>query len=247
MALFWATVSRDSISFLRFPFIRHVHVFSCEILHCCCLDYCIKLLPFPFLFSRYSCSVILCVVCVVSGCCNQTFFVLFLSSLWVILSMYRRYLRCWRVIVLLLFLTHTVCLCHLRDVVPYALLLVFLFSNQFVEVLPSFTLRLVPSILQEGHPWYLSFWWDICYVVWIFSFSSSLLCWCLLPIFSSISKFPFFWEFWFFSLFKRKVSKVGDFSRGSAEGSFFNSYYIKVLGRALLLLWFTPLYPWSLL
>ena len=32
MALFCAAIRRDSFSFLRFPFLSHVHVFSCEML-----------------------------------------------------------------------------------------------------------------------------------------------------------------------------------------------------------------------
>ena len=30
MALFWAAIRRGSVSFLRFPFLSHAHVFSCE-------------------------------------------------------------------------------------------------------------------------------------------------------------------------------------------------------------------------
>ena len=32
MALFWAAIKRDSVSLLRFPFLSHVQVFSCEML-----------------------------------------------------------------------------------------------------------------------------------------------------------------------------------------------------------------------
>ena len=37
---------------------------------------------------------------------------------------------------------------------------VFLFTGLSVEVRPSSTLRMVPSILKGIHPRYLSFWWD---------------------------------------------------------------------------------------
>ena len=32
MALFCASIGRDSVSLLRFPFLSHVHIFSCEML-----------------------------------------------------------------------------------------------------------------------------------------------------------------------------------------------------------------------
>ena len=91
-----------------------------------------------------------------------------------VVFMHRCYLECWRAFFLLLFLTHTVCQRHLWGVRPYALSLVFLFSDLIVEVLLSSILRMVPSILRKGQPWYLSLWWDFRYVVWfrvVFSFS----------------------------------------------------------------------------
>ena len=69
----------------------------------------------------------------------MSFSLLFLCSFRAIISIYRRYLQCLRVLFLLLFLTHIICLCHLWDVRPYATLLDFLFSAPFVEVLPSST------------------------------------------------------------------------------------------------------------
>ena len=57
---------------------------------------------------------------------------------------------------LVLFLTHTACLCHLWDVRPYTSSWMFFFSGQFTEVLFSSILRMVLSILQEWQPSCLS-------------------------------------------------------------------------------------------
>ena len=69
MASFCATIRRDSVSLLGFPFLSHVHVFFA----CLLLEMSIQLFLFPFLSSRYCCSVDPCV----SVCCNQSFFALF--------------------------------------------------------------------------------------------------------------------------------------------------------------------------
>ena len=127
-----------------------------------------------------------------------------------VVFMHRCYLECWRAFFLLLFLTHTVCQRHLWGVRPYALSLVFLFSDLIVEVLLSSILRMVPSILRKGQPWYLSLWWDFHYVVWfrvVFSFSWVIIfyfffhryvSWCPLPKFPNICKFLFLRAFCFF-------------------------------------------------
>ena len=109
------------------------------------------------------------------------------------------------------FLTHIVFLCHVWDVRPFELSLIFLFAGPFVEVLPSFTLRMVPNILQGGHFWCLYLLWDFCQIVcfrvdFLFSwdthfllFISSQFVWeYSLPIFSSNCKFPFLRASWFF-------------------------------------------------
>ena len=49
MALFCAGIRRDPVSLLRFPFLYHVQVSSCEIL----LEMSIELFSFPFLFSCF--------------------------------------------------------------------------------------------------------------------------------------------------------------------------------------------------
>ena len=74
--------------------------------------------------------------------------VCFLCSLWVVLLMHWRYLQRWRVLFLLLFLTHIVCLCHLSNVRPYASQVVFLSSRPFVWVLSLSISRMVPRSLQ---------------------------------------------------------------------------------------------------
>ena len=88
----------------------------------------------------------------------------FSCSLRVLLLMRQRYLQYWRIL-FLLFLTHIVYLCHLSDVRPYASL-VFLYSGPLAWILTSSILRMVPSILQDRQPRFLSLWWDFCSKAW---------------------------------------------------------------------------------
>ena len=53
------------------------------------------------------------------------------------------------------------------------------------------------------------------------------------------------WWWWYLYILNWIISKVGDHSQGWPETSLFHSYYTKMLGRALLLPWIAPLYPWS--
>ena len=101
---------------------------------------------FPFLFPGYFCFVDACVVCIISCGYYQFSSALF----YVVVLMNQCYLQCRRVLFLLPFLTHRVYQCHLLDVRPYASSYVFLFSCSFVEVILWSTLRIVPSILQDG-------------------------------------------------------------------------------------------------
>ena len=70
MALFCATIKRDTVYLLGFPFLTHVHFFSSEISLVCRLKY-------PYSFFSHFCfqvvffSVVPRVVCIVSGRCNQ--------------------------------------------------------------------------------------------------------------------------------------------------------------------------------
>ena len=85
ITLFCGTIRRDWVSLVRFPFLNHVHVFSCEML-------LISRLKFPqscfssHFFSSYCRSVGPRVVSIVSGGCNQSssalFFVVFKSLYW---------------------------------------------------------------------------------------------------------------------------------------------------------------------
>ena len=92
MALFCATIKRDSVSLLRFPFLSHVQVILCMISPVCCLKYPCIYFSSPF-FSRF------CFVCpyldiVVTGFCNLAFFFLLkfffflciLKSSWIVSS-----------------------------------------------------------------------------------------------------------------------------------------------------------------
>ena len=108
-------------------------------------------------------SVGACFISITSGGCNQSSFV-FLCNFLVVVSIHWYYRQCWCVL-FLLFLTHIVIL-HFLDIRPYSSSWVFLFSNPFIKVLLTSTLRIVPSILREGQSRYLSVWWKFCYVLW---------------------------------------------------------------------------------
>ena len=104
----------------------------------------------------------------------------FLCSLIDILSMYRRYLKCWTVHFL-----HLDTCNHFSDRKHYASSGVFLFSSTFVEILSLTSLRMVPCILKDWLPRCGSLRCDFCHVVWlqvILSFS-----WNILKLFSFIS------------------------------------------------------------
>ena len=73
MVLFCAPIRRDAVFLLRFPFLSHVQVFSCEM----SFVISIELFSFPFLFSDYFCSVDPRVVCIVFDGCNQSSSALF--------------------------------------------------------------------------------------------------------------------------------------------------------------------------
>ena len=167
------------------------------------IDWNVRAVFFPFLFSNYCCSIDAGVVCVVFGRCDQSFFALFYVE-----SILRFYLQCFRVLFVFHFLIHIVCLCHLWDERSYASSLVFQFSCPLVEVLPSSTSRMVPSILQGGQPKCLSLLWNLCCRPWfreaflIFPFISA----CLMV---STSNTPKYFSF-SFSLIWPRISYKGD-------------------------------------
>ena len=68
----------------------------------------IQLFFFPFLFSGDFCSVDACVVCIVSGGCNQSSSDAFFCSLLVVVSIHRRCHEWSQVLFLFSFLTHTI-------------------------------------------------------------------------------------------------------------------------------------------
>ena len=136
-----------------------------------------QLFLFPFLFSGYFYSVNACVVYIVSVLCYQSssalFYVVFCSlnrCIDVILNASESFSS--------FFSWHI----HSVYVIPgikglNASPWVSLFSSPFVEILLTFTSRMVPSILWEGQPRYLSLWWDFCHVVCfrvVFTFSRGI-------------------------------------------------------------------------
>ena len=123
----WPGVLRQDVTYL-----------SCEISHFC-------FLVIVDLWILVLCVLLL--VAVISTYCS------FICRLRIVLSMYRRYLQCWRVLFLLIFLTHTASHYHLLDVSSHSSSLAFLFSGLFVEDLPLFASRIFLSILRGGwHP-----------------------------------------------------------------------------------------------
>ena len=86
MALFCAAFRRDSFSLLRFPFLRHVQVFSWDMLLISDLKRSWSCFSSHFLFPIYCHSVGFSVVTIVSGGSNQSFPALFYA---VFESLYR--------------------------------------------------------------------------------------------------------------------------------------------------------------
>ena len=96
----------------------------------------------PILFSTYFCSVDRRVVCIVSGCCNQSFSMLFYVAILNTDKSSSSFFS-WHIIYL-----YTLS----QGLRPYTSSWVFLFSGLIVEIPLSFTLRMVPSILRGSNP-----------------------------------------------------------------------------------------------
>ena len=71
MALLCAAIRRDSVSLLKFPFLSHIQVFSCEVLFISSLKR-LELFFFQFFFPSYCPSVGHRVASIVSGGCNES-------------------------------------------------------------------------------------------------------------------------------------------------------------------------------
>ena len=189
MTLFCVAMRRDSVSLVRFLFLSHVQVFSCEILLICRLKYSYTCFTshFCFLVIVVLLILVLFVFAVIS--LSLIFFMYSLSRFIEVSSMLMNPLPTF-------FLAHIVCPYHLWDKRAYAPSRSFCFSGLFVKVLPSSTLRMVPSILRGKQPRCLYLWWDFWYIVWFwvlflffwcirfkFFLSSPLIWWCPLPVF----------------------------------------------------------------
>ena len=162
MALFYAAIRRHSFSFLRFLFLRQVRfrLFVAWNVH--------TILFLPIFVSWF--FVLLMLVCIVFGSCNQfssALFMLFSCCIdWTLSLMQVNYLPSSFLGTYILFIS------------SYPLSWVFLFFGPFVGINLWSTLRIVPCILRGGHPRCLSLWLDFCYVVWfkvVFSFSWGIL------------------------------------------------------------------------
>ena len=73
MALFCATIKRDSVSLLRFQLLSHVRVFSCEMSLVSRLKPPLSFFFYAFLFSSHFLSIDPRFVSIVSGGCNKSF------------------------------------------------------------------------------------------------------------------------------------------------------------------------------
>ena len=76
MVLFCTAIRRDSVSFIKFPFLSHVQVLSCEMSFDSRFKRPYSCFP-SHVFPSYCHSIDLRVVSIVTGGCNQTSFVLF--------------------------------------------------------------------------------------------------------------------------------------------------------------------------
>ena len=126
-ALSCAAVRRDSVSLLKYPFLSHVQILSCEMLFISHLNRPNSCFPsdFCFLVIVILLSIVLSVSFLVAVMSPPSYF---LYSLRVVVSMR----QCRQVLFLPLFLKHIVCQRRLWDVKPFALSLVFLFFGPFV-------------------------------------------------------------------------------------------------------------------
>ena len=147
MALFCAGIIRDSVLLSRFSFLA-MPTSGVRFRHFVAWNIHIVVFPPISVFSLLFSGLLSFLCCFWSF--KSEFLCSFLCSRRVIVSMHRCYLQYWRVILFILFLTHTICLWHLSDVTPYASSLFFLFFCPFVEILLSSISRVVPSILWGG-------------------------------------------------------------------------------------------------
>ena len=115
MALFCATIRRESVFLLRFLFHCHVRVLLCEILPVYRLKYPYSCFSYHFCFLWF--VVLFVLMLSVPFLAAVIFFFSFYCCLRVLVLMHTRYLQCWWV--LLIFLTHVFCLYHLLDVMHY--------------------------------------------------------------------------------------------------------------------------------
>ena len=106
MALFYAAIRRDSVSLSMFPFLSHVHVFSCE------MSLVSRLKRTQSCFSSHFYFLVIVVMLIVVSLVLILVAVIslppcFLCSLRVVVSMRQRCLQCWQVLFLHLFLIHS--------------------------------------------------------------------------------------------------------------------------------------------
>ena len=101
MRLFCVATRRYSVSCLRFTFLSHVQVFSCKISLVCYLKYNCFSSRFCFLVIFVQLMLVLVLVAEISLTLH------FLCSIRVVVSMHRCYLQSWRLLFLLLSLTHS--------------------------------------------------------------------------------------------------------------------------------------------
>ena len=145
MMLFCVAIRRNSLSLLSFLFLSHDQDFSYEISLVCFLK-----CPYICLSSHFWFLVISVPLILMLSLLFQMALISLPPHLYMLFSggSIDTLTLCWRLASPLL----SVCLCHLWDVRPHTWSLVFFFGL-CVEVFPSSTSKVAPSILRRKHPW----------------------------------------------------------------------------------------------
>ena len=160
MALFCAASRIDSVSILRFPFLSHVHVFTCEISFVCHLKYSYSYFSFNFRFLVFVVVLFIFVLLVLFPAVVISLSFPFKCNLGVLILMDPRNLQCWRVLFLFLFLTHIDCLSHILDVRPWALSSTFFVFGSICRSFSFVHFKNSPGNLMREVTQYLFLWWD---------------------------------------------------------------------------------------
>ena len=140
--VFCAALRRDLVFLLWFPFLSHDQIFLCEILRVCRLKG-----PYNYFSSHFFLVIVVLLIFIL-----LVLFLVAVISLYLIFFMksLRRLIDVSMLSSMLASLLPPFSDTYLWNIRPDASSLYFFFSGPFAEVLPSSTLRIVPSILRWG-------------------------------------------------------------------------------------------------